>query len=30
MGEHTDAVLTSLAGYTADEVRQLRSSGVIG
>jgi len=29
LGEHTEAVLTSLAGYTADEVRQLRQKGVI-
>jgi formyl-CoA transferase len=29
LGEHTEAVLTSLAGYTADEVRQLRDKGVI-
>ncbi|MBV9862655.1 MAG: CoA transferase [Alphaproteobacteria bacterium] len=29
MGEHTEAVLTELAGYTAEEVRELRSSGVI-
>lgn len=29
MGEHTEAVLTSLAGYTADEVQQLRDKGVI-
>jgi formyl-CoA transferase len=28
-GEHTEAVLTSLAGYTTDEVRQLRDKGVI-
>src|SRR4029077_9960421 len=29
MGEHTEAVLTSLAGYTALEVKQLREKGVI-
>jgi len=29
LGEHTEAVLTSLAGYTTDEVRQLRDKGVI-
>ena len=28
-GEHTEEVLTSLAGYTTDEVRQLRDKGVI-
>ena len=29
LGEHTEAVLTSLAGYTTDEVDQLRDKGVI-
>jgi formyl-CoA transferase len=29
MGEHTDEVLTSLAGYSADEVKGLRDRGVI-
>jgi formyl-CoA transferase len=29
MGEHTEAVLISLAGYTAQEVQQLRDKGVI-
>jgi formyl-CoA transferase len=29
LGEHTDTVLTSLAGYTTDEVHQLRDKGVI-
>jgi len=29
LGEHTEAVLTSLAGYATDEVRQLRDKGVI-
>jgi formyl-CoA transferase len=29
LGEHTEAVLTSLAGYTAEEVGQLREKGVI-
>ncbi len=29
LGEHTEAVLTSLAGYSAEEVRQLRGKGVI-
>jgi formyl-CoA transferase len=29
MGEHAEAVLTSLAGYTEDEVRRLRDKGVI-
>jgi formyl-CoA transferase len=28
-GEHTEAVLMSVAGYTAEEVRQLRAKGVI-
>jgi crotonobetainyl-CoA:carnitine CoA-transferase CaiB-like acyl-CoA transferase len=29
LGEHTETVLTSLAGYTTDEVGQLRDKGVI-
>jgi formyl-CoA transferase len=29
MGEHTEAVLTGLAGYTEQEVRRLREEGVI-
>jgi hypothetical protein len=29
MGEHTEDVLISIAGYTAEEVRQLRNNGVI-
>jgi formyl-CoA transferase len=29
MGEHTEAVLTALAGYTAEEVKVLREKGVI-
>jgi formyl-CoA transferase len=29
LGEHTETVLTTLAGYSADEVRRLRDSGVI-
>jgi formyl-CoA transferase len=29
LGEHTEAVLTLLAGYTTDEIRQLRDKGVI-
>jgi crotonobetainyl-CoA:carnitine CoA-transferase CaiB-like acyl-CoA transferase len=29
MGAHTEDVLTSIAGYTAEEVRQLRDNGVI-
>ena len=29
LGEHTEAVLTSLAGYSAEEVRQLRDKSVI-
>jgi formyl-CoA transferase len=29
MGEHTETVLTSLAGCTADEVRRFRNNGVI-
>jgi formyl-CoA transferase len=29
MGEHTEDVLTSIAGYTAEEVRQLRNNGII-
>jgi formyl-CoA transferase len=29
LGEHTEAVLTSLAGYSTPEVRQLRDKGVI-
>jgi formyl-CoA transferase len=29
LGEHTEAVLTSTAGYTADEVRRLRDKRVI-
>jgi formyl-CoA transferase len=29
LGEHTEAVLMSVAGYTADEVRRLRDKGVI-
>jgi formyl-CoA transferase len=29
LGEHTEAVLTSLADYTTDEIRQLRDKGVI-
>ena len=29
LGEHTESVLTSVAGYTADEVRELRATGVI-
>jgi formyl-CoA transferase len=29
MGEHTEAVLTGLAGYSADEVRALREKRVI-
>jgi len=29
MGEHTETVLTSLAGFTADEVRALREKRVI-
>ena len=28
-GEHTEEVLTSITGYTTDEVRQLRDKGVI-
>jgi len=28
-GEHTEDVLTTLAGYTADEVRRLRDTGVV-
>jgi crotonobetainyl-CoA:carnitine CoA-transferase CaiB-like acyl-CoA transferase len=28
-GEHTEEVLTSLAGYSADEVRQLKEKGAI-
>jgi len=30
LGEHAEAVLTSLAGYTAERVRQLRDKGVFG
>jgi formyl-CoA transferase len=29
LGEHSEAVLTALAGYTADEVRQLREKRII-
>jgi len=29
MGEHTEDVLTTIAGYTAEEVRQLRNNGII-
>jgi formyl-CoA transferase len=29
MGEHTEHVLTSIAGYTAEEVRELHNKGVI-
>jgi len=29
LGEHTEAVLTGLAGYSADEVRALREKRVI-
>jgi formyl-CoA transferase len=29
MGQHTEDVLISLAGYTAQEVQQLRDKGVI-
>jgi formyl-CoA transferase len=29
MGEHTEDVLTSIAGYTAEEVRELHNKGVI-
>ncbi len=29
MGEHTETILTSLAGFTADEVRALRKKRVI-
>jgi formyl-CoA transferase len=29
LGEHTEAVLTSLAGYSAQEVRQLRDKGIV-
>jgi crotonobetainyl-CoA:carnitine CoA-transferase CaiB-like acyl-CoA transferase len=29
LGEHTETVLTSLADYTPDQVRQLRDKGVI-
>jgi hypothetical protein len=29
MGEHTEAVLTSLGGFSADEVRALREKRVI-
>jgi len=29
LGEHTEEVLTSLAGYTTDEVRRFRDKGVI-
>ena len=29
LGEHTEAVLTSVAGYTADEVRELHAKGII-
>ena len=28
-GEHTEEVLTGLAGYSADEVRQLKEKGAI-
>jgi len=28
-GEHTDEVLTTLAGYTADDVKRLREKGVL-
>jgi formyl-CoA transferase len=28
-GEHTDEVLTTLAGYTADDVKRLRAKGVL-
>ena len=29
LGEHTEAVLTSLAGYSVQEVRQLRDQGIV-
>ncbi len=29
LGEHTEVVLTSLAGYTTDDIRRLRDKGVI-
>jgi crotonobetainyl-CoA:carnitine CoA-transferase CaiB-like acyl-CoA transferase len=29
MGEHTETVLTSLAGFSAGDVRALREKGVI-
>jgi crotonobetainyl-CoA:carnitine CoA-transferase CaiB-like acyl-CoA transferase len=28
-GEHTDAVLATLADYTADDVKRLRDEGVL-
>ena len=28
-GEHTDEVLTTLAGYTPDDVKRLREKGVL-
>ena len=30
LGEHTDTVLTELAGLTTDELASLRADGVIG
>jgi crotonobetainyl-CoA:carnitine CoA-transferase CaiB-like acyl-CoA transferase len=29
LGEHTDAVLTELCGYTADDIEELRKAGVV-